>query len=317
MTPDPLKQHPLSKAFPEMSSREQEDLTDDIRVNSQRHDIIMLDGMVLDGWHRAKSCAILGREPLTASLAVDIDPVAYVQSVNLHRRHLTGSQRAAAVTACQAWAESGDNQHTRGGEPGAPPTVKEMAKVAEVSTRTIQQTKRAQEAGLGDAIRDGMVTAKQGAELAKLSKPERQAAMDAPKAPRVPPGPDDRDARIECLEHLVKEKDFELKELRDHLAGIEAILTNSQEELARKDLILGAADIPAAIQKELKAQIDLGRTLQSQQNSQMIKISELEGQLKSARRKIERLEREVKGAPNPATDTELDCNQCPYPPEEK
>ena len=47
-----LEQHPLGKLFPAMSAEEYEHAEADIRKHGQREPIILLDGLVLDGWHR-------------------------------------------------------------------------------------------------------------------------------------------------------------------------------------------------------------------------------------------------------------------------
>jgi hypothetical protein len=58
-----------------------------------------------------------------------------------------------------------------------------MASMAECSVRTLQQAKAAEAAGLGDALRDGLMTAERGAEIAaevdKLPEPEKVAAVAA------------------------------------------------------------------------------------------------------------------------------------------
>jgi len=197
-----LERHPLSKAFPDMTEEEQSALTKDIYNHDQRQPIILLDGMVLDGWHRYIACLELNIEPITVPLADGVDPVAFVLSGNIHRRHMDATQRGAAVARCVAWVQSGENQHTRGGAAAAPPadgaaapmTNVEMAEAARVSVRTIQQAKAATAVGLGDALRDGLMTAEQGAEIAakiaKLPEPEKiaavAAALVAPKAVKHP-----------------------------------------------------------------------------------------------------------------------------------
>ena len=52
-------------------------------------------------------------------------------------------------------------------EPGStvPPTNNDMAKDADVSVKTIQQAKVAHEAGLGEQVRDGKLTAKKAGNL--------------------------------------------------------------------------------------------------------------------------------------------------------
>jgi hypothetical protein len=165
-----LKQHPLSAAFPSMSDEDFEALTWDIEKNGQREPIITLDEMVLDGWHRYRACIELGIDPTRFKFPEGDDPVAFVKSANLHRRHLTGSQRALAMVACSAWVPTGANQHTkRGGEPGSPPakTNAALAAEAKVSERTIEHAKTAHKAGLGDAVKEGAMTVKEAAQIAK------------------------------------------------------------------------------------------------------------------------------------------------------
>ena len=76
------------------------------------------------------------------------DPVAFVLGANLHRRHLTESQRAAAVVMCSEWAKNG-----RPSEKGChvtPLSKQAMAEQANVSERTIVHAKRGVEAGNAD-----------------------------------------------------------------------------------------------------------------------------------------------------------------------
>jgi len=148
-----------------MSESDHAALTADILHHGQREPITLFEGKILDGWHRYRSCLEIGEKPAFRTLDADIDPVAFVMSCNLHRRHLDGSQRAHAVVACKAWAKVGDNQHGRGGQtPGVrPQTNAEMAKAADVGVTTIKQAKAAIEGGLGDALRDGKITAKAAA----------------------------------------------------------------------------------------------------------------------------------------------------------
>jgi hypothetical protein len=75
-------------------------LADDIKANGQQVAIELLDGKVLDGRRRWLACKMAGVKPVTKDVNV-ADPVAYVLSLNLHRRHLTTSQ----ASACAARAE--------------------------------------------------------------------------------------------------------------------------------------------------------------------------------------------------------------------
>ncbi len=183
-----ITQHPLSAAFPGMSEADHAALTADIEQHGQRDAITLYDGMVLDGWHRYSSCLELGIEPRFTTLPGETDPVPFVLSCNLHRRHLDGSQRAAARVKCGDWAQVGSNQHG-GSKPGLQPTASEMAKEADVSRQTIQHAKAAQVAGLGDAVRDGRMTAKTAAKIAKLPEDQRAAAVANPAILKTPKKP--------------------------------------------------------------------------------------------------------------------------------
>jgi len=114
---------------------------------------------------RYLACRACGRVPITVDLKAGIDPIAFVKSRNLHRRHLTGSQRAAAEVRCGEWATAGNQPNM---EPGS--TLAGMAKAADVSIKTIQHAKAAHSAGLGEAVRDGKITAKAAAVFGRTPK---------------------------------------------------------------------------------------------------------------------------------------------------
>ena len=174
-----LKQHPLSAAFPAMHLEELSALTDDIATHGLRHPVVLFEGQVLDGWHRYTATLAAGLSPKLVELPDDEDPVAFVLSLNLSRRHLSSSQRAAAVVACREWKPSGRPEKEA---PGAPfHTNEEMASEAGASVSTIKQAKRAAGAGLGEAVRDGKVSAKTGAAIAKLPPKERKKAIADPE----------------------------------------------------------------------------------------------------------------------------------------
>lgn len=87
-----LQQHPLGKLLPAMSAEEYEYTKADIQKNGQREAIILLAGMVLDGWHRYRICLDLGIEPKVKTLGRKADALAEVLSRNLARRQLSPGQ---------------------------------------------------------------------------------------------------------------------------------------------------------------------------------------------------------------------------------
>src|SRR3990170_5071720 len=85
--------HELSDIFPLMSESELSDLADDIRANGLHESIVLHAGKILDGRNRYIACELAGVEPKFVEYAGD-DPLAFVVSLNLKRRHLNESQRA-------------------------------------------------------------------------------------------------------------------------------------------------------------------------------------------------------------------------------
>lgn len=86
--------HAAANLLPMMGDVEFAGLVEDIRQNGQREPIVYWCGQLIDGRNRLKACRQLEIEPLATELPADVDPVAVVLSANVHRRHLSESQRA-------------------------------------------------------------------------------------------------------------------------------------------------------------------------------------------------------------------------------
>jgi len=80
--------------------------------------------------------------------------------------------------ASDEFSNTEENQNTKNRQPLPILSESEMAQAAQVSERTIRQAKAAQKAGLGDAVKDGKVSGRQAAEIAKL--PEQVARKSCP-----------------------------------------------------------------------------------------------------------------------------------------
>lgn len=93
---DTLKYHPLCRLLPAMPEDELDRLVEDIRANGLREAITLCDGQVLDGRSRLAACRMAGVEPRFVGFSGP-SAAAFVASMNLHRRHLSASQRAAVA----------------------------------------------------------------------------------------------------------------------------------------------------------------------------------------------------------------------------
>lgn len=274
-----LKQHPLSAAFPAMSSDDFAALVEDIKTNGQREPVIVFEGMVLDGWHRYSACVTLGIKAQHFTFPEGKDPVAFVLSQNLHRRHLSASQRAAAVVACAEWAP-------RGKPTAKPETISglreaDMAKVAGTSDRTIRDAKVAHRAGLTDAVKAGALTAHEAAQVARGKPAEKPKKAPAP-APS--PAPAD-DSQADELAHTVRELAQENETLRDRLA-VEAMDASEDEKTQASETI---AELRARV-KTLEAE---NEALKLSRDTYMREASEVKKQVVYWRKQAEKAAKEA------------------------
>lgn len=93
--PSPPTQHPLSSLFPPMTAETFADLVASIRERGYdpAFPIIMYEGQILDGVHRWRAAETVGVAPIVQAYAGE-NPLRFVLSANLDRRHLDASQRA-------------------------------------------------------------------------------------------------------------------------------------------------------------------------------------------------------------------------------
>jgi ParB-like chromosome segregation protein Spo0J len=88
-----LEPHPLAALFPLMAENEFSAVKADIAAHGLREPIWLYEGKILDGRNRHRACRELGLECQTRDY-VGPDPLSFILSMNLHRRHLSESQRA-------------------------------------------------------------------------------------------------------------------------------------------------------------------------------------------------------------------------------
>jgi len=89
----PYEFHELCCIFPRCSDEELQLLVSDIRENGLLTPITRYEGKILDGRNRYLACQMLNKEPDYVDFD-GTDPLPFVVSRNLCRRHLSESQRA-------------------------------------------------------------------------------------------------------------------------------------------------------------------------------------------------------------------------------
>jgi hypothetical protein len=107
-----LPVHPAADLFPPMSEAELRELANDIKKHGLREQPQLyrdreLGLCVLDGRNRLDACELIGRETVTAAGSPKVgsirewspsfDPVAFVLTKNLYRRHLTSEQKRELI----------------------------------------------------------------------------------------------------------------------------------------------------------------------------------------------------------------------------
>jgi hypothetical protein len=186
--------HPAACIFPMMAELELNELADDIQRNGQREDIIMLDGKILDGRNRWIACKLRGITPKTVNAGNEVnDPVSYVLSLNLHRRHLTPSQSSMCAARARDIYDKQAKERQKLSEgrgqkgPANLPDVKGDARDAAgkafgVSGKSVDLATRVIKRGIPDlakAVDAGRIAVSSAAIVANDPPEEQQAAIDS------------------------------------------------------------------------------------------------------------------------------------------
>lgn len=197
--------HPLADIFPLIEGAEFDDLVDDIRAHGVRDPIVLHGGMVLDGRNRYRALVELqttgevrgagwgayqGSAVDADDLAPDTtlpwfegyspslcgDPLAFVISKNLKRRHLDDRQRASVAAKIANLSQGGD----RSKPPIGGMTVEQAASTLNVALRQVERARVVHEQGVPEvreALDRGEIAVSVAEKIARLPEPEQPAAV--------------------------------------------------------------------------------------------------------------------------------------------
>ena len=167
--------HPLADIFPLIEGEEFAALRDDIAAHGVREPVVLFDGAILDGRNRYRAAQAAGVDcPMTEYLGDDA--AAFVVSLNVHRRHLTESQRAMAAAKLANIQRGGDRKSDQTANlqfdrQPAPVSQSEAASLLNVSPRTVATAKKVQDRApepVARAVESGHMSVSLAAQVAEL-----------------------------------------------------------------------------------------------------------------------------------------------------
>jgi hypothetical protein len=180
--------HPLATIFPLVEGPPLWELSNDIKENGQQEPIWLLDDQVLDGRRRQLACVRAEVEPKYKQWKGK-DPLAFVVSKNLHRRHLGEADRAiiAAKIATMKKTDTlkkGQNPNDSSDPPfgGSGISQEKAAKLMNVSTKAVERAAAVEKNGtpeLKEALSQGTVSLADAATVAKEEPKTQRAAVSA------------------------------------------------------------------------------------------------------------------------------------------
>lgn len=133
-----MKAHPVADLFPLLEGTEFNAFTADIKTNGLMFPIVTFDDLILDGRNRYRACQAAGVEPRFEPY-LGSDPVGFVVSANLRRRHLNESQRAMIA---EELANLLKHRKKSASSPNLDITISEAAKLLNVGKSNVSNARR-------------------------------------------------------------------------------------------------------------------------------------------------------------------------------
>lgn len=140
-----------------------------------REPVILHDGKILDGRNRYKAAMTAGADVPTKDYE-GTDPLGFVISLNLHRRHLNESQRAMVAARIVDMPghrpDKGANLHTSAAAAG------ELLNVSERSVKAAKKVAAKAAPEIVEAVQQGKIAVSDAAKIADRPPEEQRAIME-------------------------------------------------------------------------------------------------------------------------------------------
>lgn len=181
----PVRWHEFADIFPFIEGEAFNALVEDIRQHGVREPIVMLDGAVLDGRNRYMAARQLGIEYPIVEYEGD-DPLGFVISMNLARRHLSESQRAMVASKLANMRR--EDTLKQNAVPQICGTSRvtnaDAARMFSVSPRSVETARAVREASpdLAQKVEGGALSVSLAEKVTHLPDEDREAVISAPPA---------------------------------------------------------------------------------------------------------------------------------------
>ena len=179
-----LQRHELSSVFGDMPETDFENLVKSVEPDGFMDPLIrVLDGKILDGWHRYQAALSLNLVRKLMFMPWDDEKdgnaIAFVSARNLERRHLTASQRGQIVVFLnERFGWGGDRSKT---PDDALKTKADLATEANVGASTIDRATKVEKLGRSEEVMSGEKTASQVIKEETLKSLWEQVSAEIPE----------------------------------------------------------------------------------------------------------------------------------------
>ena len=162
--------HEIANIFPMMDGAEYNALRDDIKQNGLIEQIVLYENKILDGRNRYRACLDADVD-ISYKHYAGINPVGYVVSKNLTRRHLDEGQRGM-IAGRLANMKHGEKKTDRSIDPSvSQPEAAELMNVSIPTVKRAKQVLKSENEELIQAVDEGKISVSKAAVLSKQKNP--------------------------------------------------------------------------------------------------------------------------------------------------
>jgi len=268
--------HPAADIFPLIEGAEFDSFCEDIRINGLMEPVVIdaASGQLIDGRNRVRACNRLGVE-VAETRYHGSDVMQHVISHNLHRRHLTDSQRAM-IAGKLAIRAVGDRTRPRqnGDITVLPPTRQEVSALLNVSETGINKARvilRDGTPSLQTLVESGkapVTTAARVAELPPEQQDEYAARVNAGADPVAASPPDLNQQRHDVTRAAKNPPKAPRRKGGQHLSMLDSITEtlrvwreHSLKDIATVEAVVGDLDSSVTAEEASRLKADLSKSI--------------------------------------------------------